>query len=213
MCIQTLWVVKLGGSLLAEPELARWLETLTRHGDGKVVIVPGGGVFADAVRESQKRSGCDDATAHRMAVMAMDQYGVMMAGLNPVLVTAESELEIAERGWQHRGIVWLPSKMVCADEAIPNNWQVTSDSLAAWLATKLNAENLILVKPSRPEAEQVSVERLIKDGTVDGHFGDFVCGRTFNTWILGKQDYSIFADGISQERLAQAATAVRCAWN
>jgi aspartokinase-like uncharacterized kinase len=206
-------VVKLGGSLLGQPELLSWLETFTKYGDGKVVIVPGGGIFADAVRESQKRSGCTDATAHQMAVMAMDQYGVMMAGLNPALVTAESELEIAERGWQHRAIVWLPSKMVCADESIPANWQVTSDSLAAWLAAKLNAKNLIMVKPSRPQSDQVSVERLIKEGIVDEHFGDFVCGQSFNTWILGQSDCSVFADGISQERLAQAGVPVRCAWN
>lgn len=183
------------------------------HGDGRVVIVPGGGIFADAVRESQKRSGSTDAIAHKLAVMAMDQYGVMMSGLNPALVTAESELEIAERGWQHRAIVWLPSKMVCADDTIPANWQVTSDSLAAWLASKLNAKNLILVKPSRPPSDQVSVESLIKDGTVDGHFGDFTCGRSFNTWIMGKQDYSIFADGMTQKRLEEAGVPVRCAWN
>ena len=138
-----MWVIKLGGSLLGSPELSQWLDLFAHHGDGNIVIVPGGGIFADAVRESQKYSGCSDAVAHRMAVMAMDQYGVLMAGLNPAFVTAESELEIAERCWQHRAIVWLPSAMVNADEAIPKNWQVTSDSLAVWLAAKLNAEHLV----------------------------------------------------------------------
>ena len=102
-----MWVIKLGGSLLGSPELLKWLEVLTRYGDGKIVIVPGGGIFADAVRESQKLSNSSDAVAHKMAVMAMDQYAVLMTGLNPALVTAESELEIAERGWQHRTVVWL----------------------------------------------------------------------------------------------------------
>ena len=210
---KTMWVVKLGGSLLGSPELAHWLDLFARHGDGKIVIVPGGGIFADAVRESQKRSGSSDAVAHRMAVMAMDQYGVLMAGQNPALVTAECELEIAERGWQHRAIVWLPSKMVCADENIPANWQVTSDSLAAWLAARLNAEHLILVKSSRPDIDQVSLEKLVKDGMVDEHFGDFTAGQNFNTWIVGKQDYTAFNDGISQERLCSAGLPVRCAWH
>ena len=41
--------------------------------------------------------------------------------------------EIDERTWQHRAIVWLPSHMVFADDNIPQSWDVTSDSLAAWL--------------------------------------------------------------------------------
>lgn len=208
-----MWVIKLGGSLLGSPELLKWLEVLTRYGDGKIVIVPGGGIFADAVRESQKLSNSSDAVAHKMAVMAMDQYAVLMTGLNPALVTAESELEIAERGWQHRTVVWMPSKMVCADETIPATWQVTSDSLAAWLASRLNAQQLILVKSQRPKLEQISLERLIKDGMVDEHFGDFSAGQNFRTWIVGKQDHMVFNDGISQEKLAAIGLPVRCAWN
>ncbi|MEO8418146.1 MAG: uridylate kinase [Methylophilaceae bacterium] len=208
-----MWVVKLGGSLLGSHELERWLDIFTRYGDGKIVIVPGGGIFADAVRESQKLSGISDAAAHHMAVMAMDQYGVLLAGLNPKLVKAESELEIAERGWQHRAIVWLPSKMVLADETIPANWQVTSDSLAAQLASRLNADQLILVKSQRPDGGQISLEKLIKDGMVDEYFGDSIAGQNFNTWVLGKEDYTVFDDGISQERLSSTGVAVRCAWN
>jgi aspartokinase-like uncharacterized kinase len=208
-----MWIVKLGGSLLGSPELSQWLDLFACHGDGNIVIVPGGGIFAEAVRESQKLSGSSDAVAHRMAVMAMDQYGVLMAGLNPALVTAVSELEIAERSWQHRAIVWLPSTMVNADENIPKNWQVTSDSLAVWLAVKLNAEHLILVKSKKPKIDQISIERLMKDGIVDEHFGDFAVGHNFNTWILGKQNYTAFSSGFSQENLVAIGLPVRCAWN
>ena len=151
-----MWVIKLGGSLLGSPELKGWLDVLARNGDGQIVIVPGGGILADAVHESQQLSGVSDLVAHRMVVMAMDQYGILLAGLNGNLVTAASDLEIAERGWQHKVVVWLPSAMVIADESIPTNWEVTSDSLAAWLAHKLNAEHLILVKSERPKMEQVS---------------------------------------------------------
>lgn len=209
-----MWVIKLGGSLLGSSELNLWLDIVARHGDGKVLIVPGGGIFADAVRDAQISSGIDDATAHRMAVMAMDQYGVLMTGLSPRLVTAKSELEIAERGWQHRGIVWLPSDMICADESIPMNWGITSDSLAAYLAAKLNAEHLILVKSSRPDADQqVSLEKLTKEGFVDSAFGDHIAGRAFNTWVVGRQDCVAFNDGFSETELERVGLPVRCAWN
>ena len=134
-----MWIVKLGGSLLGSPALKAWLDTLTKFGDGKVVIVPGGGLFADAVREAQAKTRISDAVAHEMALLAMDQYATLMTGLNSDLVTASTELEIAERGWQHRAIVWKPSHMVLADELLPKNWDLTSDSIAAWLADKFNA--------------------------------------------------------------------------
>ncbi len=206
-----MWVIKLGGSLLGSPELLLWLDLFARHGDGNIVIVPGGGIFADTVRESQKLSKCSDAVAHKMAVMAMDQYGVLMAGMNSALVTAESELEIAERGWQHRAIVWLPSKMVCADESIPANWQLTSDSLAAWLAAKMNAEHLILIKSIKPETGQISIEHLTKNGIVDERFGDFTAGKNFNTWILGKKDCEAFSQHISLKELNQVGLHVQYA--
>jgi aspartokinase-like uncharacterized kinase len=85
-----MWVVKLGGSLLGSPALKRWLDALNSFSDGKVVIVPGGGLFADAVRESQLMTGIDDATAHKMAVVAMDQYATLMCGLNPSLTLAST---------------------------------------------------------------------------------------------------------------------------
>lgn len=203
-----MWVIKLGGSLLGTPELERWLDIVNRYGDGKVVIVPGGGIFADAVREAQHQSGINDKIAHHMAVLAMDQYGVLLAGLNRGLATAASELEIAERGWQHRGIIWLPSKMVCADDAIPASWEVTSDSLAAWLAATLNAEQLILVKAVRPAYERRDLPSLIADGMVDSRFADFTAGQGFSTWILGKDDYAFFEDGISREQIMQTGVPI-----
>lgn len=202
-----MWVVKLGGSLLGSPELARWLEVLVKFSDGKVVIVPGGGLFADAVREAQQLSKTSDAVAHKLAVIAMDQFGLLLAGMNPALATASSELEIAECGWQHRGIVWLPSKMVLADDTIPKNWQVTSDSLSAWLASKLDAEQLILVKSkpltAYPKLAQIPLQKLVEDELIDSQFVDFTSGKNYQTWVLNKADCSLFEHGLSLQKLEE----------
>jgi len=202
-----MWVVKLGGSLLGSPELARWLEVLVKFSDGKVVIVPGGGLFADAVREAQQLSKTSDAVAHKLAVIAMDQFGLLLAGMNPALATASSELEIAECGWQHRGIVWLPSKMVLADDTIPKNWQATSDSLSAWLASKLDAEQLILVKSkpltAYPKLAQIPLQKLVEDELIDSQFEDFTSGRNYQTWVLNKADCSLFEQGLSLQKLEE----------
>lgn len=185
-----MWVIKLGGSLLGQSELKAWLDTLVKLGDGKVVIVPGGGIFADAVREAQVKTGIDDATAHQMAVVAMDQYATLMTGLNNNLVMASSELEIAERGWQHRAVVWKPSQMVLADKDLPMDWDLTSDSLAAWLAAKLNAQHLLIVKSTQPSyVEKIDVENLTLDGVVDPYFGAYSTGKSFKTWLVSKNEF------------------------
>lgn len=206
-----MWIIKLGGSLLGSTELAHWLALITKFGDGKVLIVPGGGIFADAVREAQKISNVSDVVAHELALLAMDQFGLLLAGMNHELVTANSELEIAERGWQHRGIVWLPSKMVLADDSIAKSWNVTSDSLSAWLANKLGADQLILVK-SKPltayrSEESISLQHLVEDELIDRQFISFIKQKTSNNgyqaWVLNKVDYSIFEQGFTPEKLAK----------
>ena len=217
-----MWVVKLGGSLLGSEELTRWLDILARFSNGNIIIVPGGSIFADAVREAQRLTNLDDQSAHKMAVKAMDQYGELLASLNPTIAIANSELEIAELGFQHRAIIWLPSKMVCADETIPTNWQVTSDSLAAWLAARLNVEHLVLVKSvdfkikrrhDDETSNQISLEKLVKEGVVDPNFGDFIAGKHFNSWVISKADYTAFEHGVDADKLSATGLVVRCGWH
>lgn len=212
-----MWVVKIGGSLLGEAELARWLEIFVKYSDGKVVIVPGGSLFADTVREAQQLSNISDAVAHELALLAMDQFGLLLAGMNPGLATASSELEIAERGWQHRGIVWLPSKMVLADDCVPRNWDVTSDSLSAWLANKLGAEQLILVKAkpliSYQNSLSTPLQTLVADALIDSQFKNYVTGQKYQTWVLNKADYSLFEQGFDLQKLEKKGLLVNIMCN
>ncbi len=205
---KSMWVVKVGGSLLGSPELERWLKIFVKFSDGNIIIVPGGGVFADAVRDAQKLSKISDACAHRLAVLAMDQFGLLLANLNPLLATAASELEIAERTWQHRAIVWLPSKMVLVEDSIPQSWDVTSDSLAAWLAEKLDAQHLILLKSDKPNETELSLKMMTKDGLVDEAFSDFVLNKPFSPWVIKKSDFTHFEDGVDIEILGRIASSI-----
>ena len=202
-----MWIVKIGGSLLGSPELSRWLEVLVKFSKGHVIIVPGGGLFADAVREAQNLTNASDAIAHQLALLAMDQFGLLLAGMNDGLVTASSELEIAERGWQHRAMVWLPSQMILVDQSIPQNWQVTSDSLSAWLANKLAAEQLILVKSksliSYQKENVCHPQLLADDDLIDSQLMHYIAGKKYQTWLLHKADYSVFDEGLNLMNLQQ----------
>ncbi|MEQ1599386.1 MAG: uridylate kinase [Methylotenera sp.] len=204
----SMWVIKVGGSLLGSPELERWLEIFVKFSDGHIIIVPGGGVFADAVRESQKVSKISDACAHRLAVLAMDQFGLLLANMNPGLAIARTECEIDERTWQHRAIVWLPSTMVLADDSIPKSWDVTSDSIAAWLAEKLNAKYLILLKSDKPDKSELCLKMMTKDGVVDEAFSDFVSNKAFGRWMLKKTDFEHFLEGVNSLTLTKYGSSI-----
>ncbi|MFN0316892.1 MAG: aspartate kinase, partial [Burkholderiales bacterium] len=67
-----MWIVKLGGSLSRAGTLAQWLAAIAQVGRGKIIVVPGGGSYADAVRDEQERWRFDDSCAHSMALLAMD---------------------------------------------------------------------------------------------------------------------------------------------
>jgi aspartokinase-like uncharacterized kinase len=137
-------LVKLGGSLIAASELRRWLAEIAAA--GAHLVVPGGGPFADAVRSAQAALRFDDLAAHRMAILAMQQYGILLQSLEPKLRLVEGKAEIGALVADGASGVWLPWAMVGRDPTVPASWEITSDSLALILATRLGAARLLLVK-------------------------------------------------------------------
>lgn len=165
-----MWVVKLGGSLAQSPVLPAWLDELAGHGGGRAIIVPGGGPFADLVRSEQARTGFDDAAAHWMAILAMEQFGFMLAALEPRLCTAAFAAELHDARARRQVPVWLAYPMVYRDDSLPRDWTVSADSLALWLARELGAEALLLVKSALPHAPLRDAAALADAGVVDRHF-------------------------------------------
>jgi len=162
-------VVKLGGSLAKADTLHSWLATIGAHGAGRAIIVPGGGVFADAVRAAQPRYRFSDRAAHAMAVLAMEQYARLLLDLAPALVPGASLEALHAALADNKVALWLPSALLESDGDIARSWSVTSDSLAAWLARRLEAERLILVK-SAPAPEGADPASLAALGLVDPAF-------------------------------------------
>ena len=72
------------------------------------VIVPGGGPFADAVRALQPALGMGELVAHRMAILAMQQFGLALQALEPRLGLAETAREL--RSAHGRGLASLASR-------------------------------------------------------------------------------------------------------
>jgi aspartokinase-like uncharacterized kinase len=131
-----LTVVKVGGGI-GDDALPGVCTALA--GRPSVLVVPGGGRFADAVRDADRRFGLKDETTHRMAILGMEQFGHLLADLIPGAELCTDLDDIAGRPG-----VLLPAGLPLGD--LPASWDVTSDSIAAWVARRTGAERLILVK-------------------------------------------------------------------
>jgi 5-(aminomethyl)-3-furanmethanol phosphate kinase len=143
-------VVKIGGSLLRRvEEFDRVLGVVAELGRmRRLLIVPGGGPFADAVRAVDARVHLSDDAAHWMAILAMDQHAHLIAErlVQSALVTSAAEIADAQSG--ARIPVLAPYRWLRDADPLPHSWDVTSDSIAAWCAHAVGAPNLILIKPS-----------------------------------------------------------------
>ena len=160
-------VVKLGGSTADHKAMDVWTAALA-VARLPLVVVPGGGAFADQVRDEQRRLGFSDAAAHAMAILAMDQFGHVILDRHERFSAARSPEEIDQALADGKIPVWLPSAMAVPAPEIPASWGITSDSLAAWLAGKLGAEALLLVKQSKAFANEDSVADLMARRIVSG---------------------------------------------
>ena len=150
-------VVKVGGALLAHPiqldgVLAALADAATAR---RLLIVPGGGPFADAVRDVDRRFALTDDAAHWMAVLAMDQYAHLLASRLNVAALAWNPTDIAAALERRRLPVLAPSRWLREADPLPHSWDVTSDSIAAWVAGAVGAARLVLVKPPGARAEAV----------------------------------------------------------
>jgi probable H4MPT-linked C1 transfer pathway protein len=143
-------VVKIGGGLLAQTECFGAVLSAVADAarERRVLVVPGGGPFADAVRAVDSRLRLSDDTAHWMAVLAMDQYAHLIAArlAGGALVANSRDMRMAlDAG---RVPVLAPSQWLREADPLPHSWDVTSDSIAAWVAGAVGARRLVLVKPS-----------------------------------------------------------------
>jgi dihydroneopterin aldolase len=162
-------VVKLGGSTAEGGALRTWISSLASAGR-PLVIVPGGGPFAELVRTEQKRMGFSDEAAHAMAILAMDAFGCVVLDGAAKMAPARSLDDIACVLGEEKIPVWLPSSATIGAPDIRASWDITSDSLAAWLAGRIGAEALLLVKQTQDFAAEDSVSDLVARGVVDAAF-------------------------------------------
>ena len=150
-------MVKVGGGLLVCPgALDHVCDTLGRMSPGRsMVVVPGGGPFADAIREFERRYGLSADAGHWMALLAMDQYAHVLGERIREAELVEDAGGIGAALGRGRLAILAPYRWLRSADVLPHGWEASSDSVAAFVAGAVDASRLILVKPADDLAEPV----------------------------------------------------------
>ncbi len=140
-------VIKVGGSLAEEPD---WLRDLCIKlsefaKNYELIVVPGGGMFADVVRDFDQRFNLSNGVSHRMAILGMDQFGLLLSQIIPnsrATYVFDDAKQLSEMGVVP---IFLTSRLMFKEDPLENSWEVTSDSIAAYVAKRVQAAKLVLV--------------------------------------------------------------------
>jgi aspartokinase-like uncharacterized kinase len=128
-------VVKVGGSLYDHPRLGPGLRAyLDSLAPAAVLLVPGGGPFADAVRDLDRVHGLGEHRAHWLALRALGVAGEVLRSL-----AFDSRLTVLD-------CLAFAREDESRPGALPHTWAVTTDSIAARAAAVYGAERLVLLK-------------------------------------------------------------------
>lgn len=144
-------VVKVGGSLLDWAELKSRLETFLKSLTPPILLVPGGGNSADAIREFDRVHKLGDDASHWLALRACAVNGHMLARLLgglPMIAEVQRAEAVAV-------VDLLPfaQRDETRPDHWPHRWDVTSDSMAVRVAHVAGAEELILLKSTDVEVD------------------------------------------------------------
>jgi aspartokinase-like uncharacterized kinase len=164
--------VKVGGSLYNRiPDLVPILNASKRP----LFIIPGGGPFADLVRQVR----VNNDAAHWMAIAAMEQYGWFISSFG-MLTTARIAVPPTTT-------VFLPYRCLRLTDVLPHTWEVTSDSIAAWVAGTLHLDLLLLKSIDGIFINGILQERvtgLVESDIIDPYFIPFVIENNVKTTII-----------------------------
>jgi len=185
----TALVVKLGGSLL--PHIPRIVPALCAS-SRPLLIIPGGGKFADTIRES----GLTDDDAHWMAIAAMDQYGRVIAAQG---IGTTFHLRLPKKT-----CVLLPYCAMQEHDPLPHTWDVTSDTIAAWVASVIGTDILVLKSAAGITINDVfqdTITKPVKTDVVDPFFIPFVLKHRIRATILNGTDVALLKKYLRGERV------------
>ena len=186
-------VIKLGGSLLGSDELPEWLEEIRSFANHQnVIIVPGGGEYANCIREQQARLNYSDRVAHRQALLSMCQTGYLLKEYCDDLQVVEASGKLSPFLDQGLPLLWLPFELLENSDHEKQNWDHTSDSLSLWLANQISADNLVFAKHCQYTPDFKLID-YIKNGVLDKGIQSLIEYNKCKIYIFPVQEFTNFS--------------------
>ncbi|HUG67197.1 MAG TPA: hypothetical protein VMM76_05575 [Pirellulaceae bacterium] len=163
-------VAKVGGSLFDFAHLPVVLRSWLDGQPGVNVLIGGGGPFVEAVRRADEVFTLGESSSHWLAIEAMQVSSELLRALLPEARLVHSLDDARQQLASGTMVVLNPAPALkSSDCMLPHHWDVTSDSIAAYVASELQADELVLFKstllPANTTRLQAAEARL-----VDGHF-------------------------------------------
>lgn len=136
------WVVKVGGSLFPENSV-KLVEAISESTEKEVMIVCGGGSFANHIRDYNNQMNFSATANHESAIMCMDIVGRLLADK---ISDAEAVFDLNSAkalAKENKIPILLPSRLMHYLDPLEHSWNVTSDSISCYIAQILQAKLLI----------------------------------------------------------------------
>ena len=162
-----MWVIKLGGSWLSNPELKNLIKLLQCRSKNITTLVVGGGFFADSVRKAQTHLNFDESLAHNLALKATEFYAKIIAN---ICDNVELTNNLDNLSKNNKLKIWTPYRYLKEKNCLEKNWNSTSDSISCWLADHIGADGLILIKSLEIKEKKINLRNLEKRGVIDKNF-------------------------------------------
>ena len=176
-----MWIIKIGGSWLKNPNLKDLLFKIKKIRPEHIVIVTGGGVFADSIREVYKNTNMSESLGNKLALKSTEFFAYYLKELNKDLYLTNDFVEFKK----DKINIWLPSKTLSQNNSFQNNWDSTSDSVAVWLGKKIKAKGIIFIKSWEKFNKKNKLSKLQNDNVIDKNVSNYLSGYSGLIKIVG----------------------------
>ncbi len=142
-------IVKIGGKILENKEnlestIAQFKHICENNIVQKIIIIPGGGTYANFVRKIDEKISIGDELSHWMAIFAMNCNGIELSQKYNDIKFFDNLGELKKSN--ERIAIFLPYDFINQRDELPHIWDVTSDSITVYIAHHLGLKDCFLIK-------------------------------------------------------------------
>ena len=190
-----MWIVKIGGSWLQNPKLPSLVSFLQKFANQEIVLVVGGGVFAETVRDVYKANKMSEATGHVLAMKATEIFAYYLKSINPDILITHKITNFIKKNLN----LWLPTEKLSFEKKFLKNWESTSDSIATWLYSNTKSKGVVFIKSlGFVKEEKLKLRNLQKKKILDLNVKNYIKKKK-NLKIVGPEIIDLFENSTDWE--------------